>query len=100
MFEPLDGPSVHGTLTVGTGTVVEARVGAAPFTDRKVLTMQPSNRVYVFFGSGTIPSVSDVMNYGFVQFKDALHSYEVGERQSVYLLSVSGTITVRIAERA
>jgi hypothetical protein len=101
MFQPLDGPSIQGVLSVGTGAVVEAKVGASVFTDRKVITIQPEGKVYVLFASeGSTPSLADLSTKGFIQYKNAKDTYEVGEQQKVYLLSVAGTINVRIAERA
>ena len=101
MLFPLDGPSSQTILSVGTGAVVEAKVGASSLEDRKVITLQPSGKIYVYFAAeGIVPSISDVSSYGFEHFKDAKETYEAGPKQKVYLLSVSGTVNVRIAERA
>jgi len=101
MLQPLDGPSLQGVLSVGTGAVVEAKVGASAYTDRQVITIQPSGKLYVFFADdGSPPSVSDVNTKGFIHFKDSKETYEAGAKQKIYLLSDSGTITVRVAERA
>lgn len=100
MFLPLDGPAIQGTLSVGTGAVVEAKVSGSPFVERKVITMEPSGKMYVYFANNNeTPSVSDVSTKGFLHYK-VKESYEAGEYQKVFLLSVSGTITVKIAERA
>jgi hypothetical protein len=101
MYQPLDGPSIHGAISVGAAAVVEAKVGVSAFEDRKVITIQPSNKIFVYFANeGETPSVSDIQNRGFEQFKDSVQTYEAGSSQKVFLLSASGTVTVRIAERA
>lgn len=98
---PLDGPSIQDSISVGTGAVVEAKVGGSVYPDRKVITIQPSGKLYVLFvEEGTTPSISDVSTKGFLQFKNQKDTYEAGEKQKIYLLSFSGTVTVKIAERA
>jgi hypothetical protein len=101
MLQPLDGPSLQGSLSVTASTVVELKVGINPYPERKVLTIQPNGKIYIFFGEdSTIPSVSDLQTKGFTHFKDALHTYEATATQRVYVLSVAGTVSVKIAERA
>lgn len=101
MLQPLDGPSLQGVLSVGTGAVVEAKVSSNIYDGRKVITIQPLGKLYVYFADdGETPSVSDVSTKGFIHFKNAKESYEVGDKQKVYLLSASGTIDVKLAERA
>lgn len=101
MFNPLDGPAIQGSISVGTGAVVEAKVGGSPFTDRKVITLQPTGKMYVLFADeGVVPSVSDLSTKGFLHFKNQKDTYEAGEKQKVYLLSFTGTIDVKIAERS
>jgi len=100
MFQPLDGPALQGVLSVGTGAVVEAKVGAFPFSERKVITIQPEGKIYVLFADdGSTPSVSDLSTKGFIHFKDAKETYEAGAGQKVYLLSFTGTVNVKLAER-
>jgi hypothetical protein len=101
MLLALDGPSIQGVLSVGTATVVEAKVGANPYEERQVITLQGNGKFYVYFGDGvTTPNAATVAANGFIQFKDAKDSYEAGDSQRVFLLSVSGTINIRIAERS
>ena len=101
MLLPLDGPAIQGVLSVGTATVVEAKVGANPYEERQVITLQGNGKFYVYFGDGvTTPNAATVAAGGFIQFKDVKDSYEAGDTQRVYLLSLSGTINIRIAERA
>jgi len=100
MYQPLDGPATQGTLSVGTVTVIEAKVGATAFTERQVLTLQPDGKLYVYFANdGEVPTAATVAANGFIHFKSAKESYEAGQFQKVYLLSVAGTINVKIAER-
>lgn len=101
MFQPLDGPSVQGRITgVGTTTPVEVKIGTTPLTDRQVITMQPDNNMKVYFGNGSVPSAATVLSDGFDHYKNSKESYEVGEKQTLYILAASGTINVIVAERA
>lgn len=100
MLLPLDGPAVHNTLTVDNITVVEAKVGASALNERKVLTIQPDNKLYVYFGDGiSTPSAGTVSTDGFLLFKNSINTYEASCDQPIFLLSDSGTINVKIAER-
>jgi predicted methyltransferase len=101
MIEPLDGPSAQLKVSVGTVTVVEVKVGGSPLTERKAITLQPEGKIYVYFGDGvTTPAAATVSANGLIHQKDAKETYEAGEKQKVYMLSVSGTVNVVIVERA
>ena len=101
MLQPLDGPAVQGNLSVGVGAVVEVKVGASPLEDRKVVTLQPDDKVYVYFAQQLeTPTIGDVSSKGFIHYKNSKETYEAADSQAIYLLSVSGTINVKIAERA
>lgn len=102
MFQPLDGPSVQGTLSVTSSTVQEAKVGGSRLTDRQVITIQADKDIYVYFGDSTAaaPSSGTVSANGFRQYKDSIQTYEAGETQPVYILAVSATASTKIAERA
>lgn len=101
MFYPVDGPAKQGILSVGTGAIIEVKVGASPFADRKVVTIQPEGKIYVYFADdGETPSTTDLTTKGFYQFKDAMQSYEAGPGQKIYVLSATGTVNVRISERS
>ena len=102
MFQALDGPSAQDTISVGTGTVVEVKVGASPLEERKVVTIQPKDgKIYVYFGDGvSTPSIGTMAADGFIQVKSSLRSYEAAKSQAVFILAVSGTVNVTIAERA
>jgi len=101
MLQPLDGPSSQGVISVDTITVKEAKIGGSALIERKVITMQGDGKFYVYFGDGvSTPSAATVTSDGFVQFKNATQSWEAGELQKVYLIADSGTVNVRISERA
>lgn len=102
MLLPLDGPSVQDTVSVTTATVVEAKIGASALSERKVVTLQPrTSKLYVYFGAeGVTPNAATVAADGFIVFKNAIQSFEASESQKIFLLSVSVTNTVVIAERA
>lgn len=102
MFTPLDGPATQGTLSVTTSTVQEAKTGGSRLTDRQVVTIQSDKDLYVYFGDNTVaaPSSATVQNDGFRQYKDSIQSYEAGDKQPIYILSASGTASVKISERA
>ena len=103
MLQPLDGPSKQGLLSsVGITTVVEVKVGVEPFDERKVITMQSiDGKFYVYFADqGVVPNAATVIANGFIQVKNAKESYEASYTQKVYVLAVTGTVNIRIAERA
>lgn len=103
MLQPLDGPSLQGKLTsVGTGAVVEVKVGANAFEERKIVTMQGDGRFYLYFGDldAGAPSAATVSDNGQIVFRNQLISIEATCDQPLYVLAVSGTVDIRIAERA
>lgn len=102
MLSPLDGPSAHGLLSLTTGTVTVAKVGATAHPERKVITLQPlDGKIRVFFGGeGAAPSAATVVAQGFRHPKNAVRSYEASDSQVIYLTSETGTVSVVIAERA
>lgn len=102
MFYPLDGPSKQTTISVTTSTVVEAKQGSTPHKERKVVTIQPLNgKIYVYFADeGIVPSPAAVAANGFIQFKNQKETYEASDSQSIYLLAVTSTTNVVVAERA
>jgi len=102
-YQPLDGPSKQFSLSVGTGTVIEVKkTGEDPLTDRQVITLQPlDGYIYVYFGDGeSTPSPATVAADGFEHYKRLKDSYEAGPEQPVYILAKSGTVNVKVAERA
>ena len=102
MLQPLDGPSIQGVLSsVGTTTPVLVKVGSSAFEERKVVTMQGDGKFYVYFANDSeTPTASDLSTKGFTQFKDQIASWEAGELQNIYVLAISGTVNIRLSERA
>jgi hypothetical protein len=99
----LDGPSKQGTLSVTDAVVQAAKVEVDPYTSRKVVTLQPTTgKIYVLFGDGDVaaPSAATVAADGFIVFKNAVMTFEATHLQPIYLLAVTGTVTVKVAERA
>lgn len=107
MSQPLDGPSKPGKLIgVGTVTPVEVKSGASAFEGRQVVTLQShrldanSGPFYVYTADdGEVPSAATVADKGLIQPKNAKEDYEASVHQAIYVLSVSGTIDIRITER-
>lgn len=101
MFQPLDGPSLQGSVSVNTSTPQEVKVGSSALADRKVVSIQPlDGKIWVYFGQeGITPSASTVQNNGFYQAKRSLRSYEAGNRQTIWILAQASTVDVKIAER-
>lgn len=100
---PLDGPSVQGSLSITDTTVVEVKVGASRYDERKVVSIQPTDgRIYIYLGDSSLapPSVVDVQTKGFIVYKNAKETFEAGDKQPIYALAVSGTVDVRFSERA
>jgi len=86
----VDGPAVQGTLNVSTE--VEAKVGATVLAERKVITIQPiDGKIYASFQSGV---------EGFLIFKSQIVSFEISDLLPLYLVAESGTVEVKICERA
>lgn len=103
MLFPLDGPSIQGVLSaVDTVTPVEVKVGASPFEERKVVTLQGDDKFYVYFGDedASAPNAATVTAQGFTVFKNQLTSFEAKYTQPIYVLALSGTVNIRIVERA
>lgn len=101
MFMPLDGPSNQFAVALTSTVAVEVKVGS-PLQERKMLTILPTDgKIYIYFGDGsTTPSASDIQTKGFPHAKNTLKSYEASDSQDVWIVSDTGTVDVRIAERA
>jgi hypothetical protein len=102
MIEALDGPSSQGVIPVSNSVVSEVKVGVTVLDERKVVTIQPSGKIRVYFGDGsTTPSAATVLSDGFKHGKDSIRSYEASSSQILYIVSDTGaSINVTIAERA
>lgn len=103
-FYPLDGPSKQFVLNPTTSSVVRVKAGASEYTERKVITLQPTDgNIYVYFADyGETPTANDVSTKGFIHFKHQKDTYEASETQIVFILSAedSDPVNVRGAERA
>lgn len=101
MFNPLDGPARQFAVSLTSATVVEVKV-TTPFPERKVITMQALDAdIWVYFGDGsTTPNAATVAANGFKQYRYSKETYECSETQAMFILAVSTTTSVRIAERA
>lgn len=100
MIEALDGPSKQLKIAVTNATVVEAKASITVLSERKVVTLIPDGKIYVYFGDGTTPSVSTVQNNGFVIPKGSKDTFEAGDKQQMFLLAVSTTVNIVVIERA
>jgi len=100
---PLDGPSKQFAVSLTDSTAVEVKDGVNPaYSDRKVVTMMPiDGKMWVYFGDGDVtPTANDVKTKGFPHPKGALRSYEASDTQDMWIVSDTGTIDVRVAERS
>ena len=93
MFLPLDGPGTHGALSV-TDSPSELKVGASPFSERKVVTIQPLDGPIYFGYTNTVSSTT-----GTKVFQGQYFPLEAGESLNVWLVAEAGeTVDVRITE--
>ena len=101
MLLPLDGPAKQFALNPTSTVVVEVK-DTTVLSERKVVTiMLTDGKIYVFFGDGTnTPSANDVQTKGFPHQKGALRSYEASDTQPLWIIADTGTVNVRVAERA
>jgi len=102
MLQPLDGPSKQFKLSgVGIVTPVEVYASGSAFAERKVITLQSDSKFYIYFADeGEVPNAATVSANGFIQYKNAKESYEATGSQAVFVLSFTGTVDIRGAERA
>lgn len=94
MYIPLNGPSVNSAISVGT-TAVEVKVGPTVLEERVVVTIQPLDGVVYF---GFTPSTTSTN--GTKVFKGQYFSLEASDLETVYIVSETGTVDVRISERS
>lgn len=102
MLFPLDGPALQNALSITTTVVVEAKIGASAFKERKAVTIQPKNGdLYIYFGDDTTtPTNTDLTNKGMLIYSGAKETYEASASQRIFLMAVSATTTVIVVERA
>lgn len=92
MYQSIDGPNLYANLAVTT-TPVEVKVGASALEDRLAVLIQPQDG-FIYMGYNS--SVSSAT--GIKIFKGQLFALEAGSRVTVYIVSGSGTVNVRIQE--
>ena len=91
-FLPLNGPATHGSINVTT-TAIEVKVGASPFEERKVITIQPLDGVVYYGYDNTVTSST-----GTKLFKSIVFPLEASPSLSVWIIAGTGTVDVRITE--
>lgn len=90
------GLSEHGTLTVGTSPV-EVKVGANRKTLRKLVTLDNTSNVVIYWGYDNTVSTT---SYAGRIFKDAFARWSVGENQAIFVIAGTAGNIVRISEGA
>lgn len=102
MLLPLDGPSKQLKVNVTDSAAVLVKADTNPLEERKIVTLQPlSIAIKVYFANtGETPSAATVLANGFDHPKKALRSYEASDKQDIYIVAISGSTDVVIAERA
>jgi hypothetical protein len=92
MYQPLNGPAVQGSISVGV-TPVEIKVGISAATDRISITFQPvGGDIYYGYISGVDTTT------GFLVRSESVVFLEAGDTLPIYAVSASGTVNVRVAE--
>jgi hypothetical protein len=92
MYQPVDGPVIYASVSVGT-TAVELKVGGSAQQDRKMMLIQSQgNHIYI----GTDSSVTTAN--GIKLAKDQIIPIEAGTMVQIFAIASSGTIDVRIWE--
>lgn len=101
-LEPLDGPAKQFSVSLSSTVVVKVEQGGSPLTDRKVIVIMPlDGKIWVYFGdNNTVPNAATVKANGFPHFTNAKEGYEASSTQELYIVADTGTVDVRIAERA
>jgi hypothetical protein len=95
MLQSLNGPAEYGALSVGSVTPIEVKVQATYLDDRKLITIQPLNGD-VYYGYTNAVTIST----GTKIFSQQFFPLETGFDLKIWLISVSGTVDVRITEVA
>ena len=62
--------------------------------------MQGDGKFYIYFADeGETPNAATVSANAFTQSKDSINTYEAGPKQVVFVLAVTGTVNIKLAER-
>lgn len=94
MLQPLDGPGVYKSQSVTTSPV-EVKVGGSALSERKVITIQPTDGSVWYGYDNSVTS-----NSGTKIFKGQWIQLEASDSLPVWLVADSGTVDVRITEVA
>jgi hypothetical protein len=89
----LDVGGVQGAITVGVAAVA-AQVGVSPYTNRKNLTVMPTNGS-IFWGYSSAVTTST----GTEIFKNQLATFQVSENVTIWLIAAANR-NVRVTEGA
>lgn len=92
MYLSLDGPSVYSQISVGA-SATEVKVGASRYSERQIVTIQPLTGD-IWLGYSNSLSSSN----GTKIFKNQLVSIEASNKSEIWILAVTGTVTVAIGE--
>mgnify|MGYP003654464193 CR=1 FL=1 len=93
MLDGRDGPNVGPIAVSVTTTAVEAKVGASRLDERSVIAIQALDAdVYYGFSNSVTSST------GFVIPEGVYAELAFGDKVEVWLVAVSGSVDVRIAE--
>ena len=93
MLHPLDGPGVYKAISV-TDTPQEVKVGASVASERKVITLQPTDGIIYYGYDNSVDHIT-----GTKIFKGQWIQIEAGEQLPVWVVAFTGdTVDVRITE--
>lgn len=91
--DTITGAGAEGALTVGT-TAVEAKVGAAALTNRKLLTIFNNSGTTIYWGRTSSVTTSS----GTPVFEKQFFTFEFSSDAPVYLIAGTAGNNVRITE--
>jgi hypothetical protein len=84
---------VQGTVSVTT-SAIEAKVGALKLVNRKLLTVFNDGSASVYWGYTNAVTAAN----GTPIFKSQIHSWDIGDSLSIWLIAAAGTHTCRVTE--
>jgi hypothetical protein len=93
-YDVCNGPGLEGALAVST-TPILLKVGASALEERAMVSIQPTNGVIYYGYTSSVTSLT-----GTKVFKNQLLPLEATSTLTVYLVAASGTVDVRITEKA
>ena len=92
MLQPLDGPALHGTMSVTTSPS-EVKVNALALEERKMISVSPTDGKIWYGYDNTVTSAT-----GTRVTKHQTLFLEAAATLPVWIVSDSGTVDVRITE--